>query len=200
MNTLAEKPKSSATTTSPSPLLLARNALAVALEELNEAQSSLGELINTEAKLEDELEAMAPKFRATDKDAVATKAALTRQAAECRAASRALENKTLPRCREALALALGCCVNPYRDQLCKEIAAEKQRLVRTLKDFYREESRAIEVAERSDKVAFLLNHLRVSWSHSCTDAGMAQLILNRMTDALAGKPIISWPPLTPSPG
>jgi hypothetical protein len=40
---------------------------------------------------------------------------------------------------------------PYRQQLAKEIAAEKGRLMKILRDFYKEESTAMAVAERSDK-------------------------------------------------
>jgi len=177
-----------------------RDSLAASLKELTEAQKAYGELVNAEAKLQDELDALKANYRATDSAQVSKKTALVQQLAEVRAQSRAIESKSLPRCREALAVSLTNCVNPYRDKLAEQIAADKVRLVRILKDFYKLESRAVEVAEHSDKIAFLLGCMRVEWSHSCADTDTAQRILNRMDDALAGKALIAWPPLTPSPG
>jgi hypothetical protein len=178
----------------------ARNELARALGELKTAQSALGELINSEAKLEDELASMKPTFRATNPEMVERKTRLTQQATEVRAQSRLIESKTLPRLRENLAMGLTNCVDPYRDELSKEIASDKGRLLRVLKDYCRDEATAVAMAERTDKIAFLLSHLRCSWVHNCTDTNMAQLVLGRMDSALRGGELIQWPPPVQSPG
>src|SRR5882724_10676601 len=92
------------------------------------------ELVNCEAKLVDELDAMKPTFKAVDASAVTRKHDLTRQLAEVRTQSRTVGSKRLAQCRERLAGALEHCVEPYREQLGKEIGMEKGRLDRALKD------------------------------------------------------------------
>jgi hypothetical protein len=178
----------------------ARNSLAESLAELRKAETALGELINGEARIEDELAAMKPTFRATNTEQVAKKTALTQQLAEVRAQSRAIEAKTLPRCRESLAMSLTACVSPYREALSRDIAGEKGRLVRTLREFYKTESDAVAAAERSHKLSFWIDHLRVEWSHSCHDVATAQRILARMDNCLKGEALVKWPPVGQSPG
>src|SRR5262249_53365964 len=151
MKTMTMKPLNGA-------FLSARNELAKALADLAAAQAEFGELMNHEAKLTDELNALTVK--ATDAGAVEKKAALQRQIAECRSQSRTIETKRLPKARETLSKSLSACVDPYREQLGKEILVAKGRLVRVLKEYYHEESRAIEVAERSDRIGFLIFNLR----------------------------------------
>jgi hypothetical protein len=176
----------------------ARDSLAKALDELSTAQSELGTLINTEAELQDALNGLVVK--PSDANSVSRKTTLQNQIAEARHQSRAIETKRLPRAREGVAMALTACVEPYRDQLGMEIEVERNRFLKTARDYYREEAKAVEVAERSDKIAFLLSHLRIVWGHNCTDVSLANLVLARMDAAMKGAPLIEWPPPEPSPG
>jgi hypothetical protein len=177
---------------------LARAGLAAALDELQSAQNEYGTLLNLEATLSDQLNGLTVK--ASDSAAVEKKSSLQHQIAECRSQSRVIESKRLPKCRERVAGALSECSSPYREQLGKEITAERTRLVRTLRDFYRDESAAVAAAERSDKISFLISHLRITWANNTADVAMAQLVLGRMKHSAQGQPLIEWPPPEPSPG
>jgi hypothetical protein len=177
----------------------ARNALAEALTELAAGQIELGELLGVERKLSNDLEALALTFKATDAAAVTRKSDLRRQLAEVKAGCHALGSKVLPKCCERISGALTECVEPYREELMRQIQGEKDRLLAVLRDYYKLESRAVEVAEHSDRIAFLIAHLRVTWAHHCDDQNMAELILSRMDAALSGQPLVEWPPKTQGP-
>jgi hypothetical protein len=175
-----------------------RDALVSALAELKAAESEYGDLLNCEARLQDDLDALASKFKATNESDVERKTKLTQQVTEVRAQSRAVE-KRLAKCREVLAGALNSAVEPYRQQLAREVAAEKNRLVKFLAPFYREESKAHVVAERCDKLAYWAAHMRCAFANEPTPQ-MAELVLTRMNDAMEGRPLIQWPNVGISPG